>query len=201
MKFWSCIIRAKEARLRWRAKYAAASRRSPACTRDCAPWPRSPLPPSALDPAVPDDGPPYATHEDLRDVQRLDSRQPDPLRQHGGAIEAFSWTAPARCGSPAPWSDKPAAVFTSTQTLHGGQESTLAVDDAAAAPSRHVPGRPAVHAKRACPTRAAAERPMARATWRRRAATANLSDTERDLAHALGARVRALASRLLQRSA
>ena len=31
-------------------------------------------------PQVPDDGPPYAAHEDLRDLQRAHSRQPDEIR-------------------------------------------------------------------------------------------------------------------------
>ena len=54
----------------------------------------------------------------------IDSRQPHPLWKHGRPLKYFLdgtgalWLSGALAG-------KPAGVFTSTQTLHGGQESTL----------------------------------------------------------------------------
>jgi NAD(P)H dehydrogenase (quinone) len=57
-------------------------------------------------------------------MHRPGGRFTDPLRQHGGGHEAFlGWhlrpVAERRPG------DKPACVFTSTASLHGGQETTL----------------------------------------------------------------------------
>ena len=57
-------------------------------------------------------------------MRRPRARQPDALRQHGGAARAFLdgtsllWQRGALAG-------KPACVFTSTASLHGGQETTL----------------------------------------------------------------------------
>ena len=134
------------------------------CRRGCAPWRRSRLPPSGSDPQVPDEGPPYATHDDLVQCCGLDPRQPDALRQHGGAAQISSWTAPVRCGFPAPSRTNRPAVFTSTQTLHGGQESTLL---SMMLPLLHhgmyLVGLP--YTERASPTPAAAARPTARAMW------------------------------------
>ena len=124
MKYWFCIIRAKEAPPPWRGKSAAASRPSRACRLDCARSRPSAATTQRLDPAVPDEGPPYATHEDLVQCCGLILGSPTRFRQHGGARQIFLdgtsalWISGALAG-------KPAGVFTSTQTLHGGQESTL----------------------------------------------------------------------------
>jgi NAD(P)H dehydrogenase (quinone) len=74
--------------------------------------------------AVPDQGPPYATLEDLRRADALMLGSPTrfgnmaaPLKYLLDATSAL-WLEGALAG-------KPAAVFTSTQTMHGGQESTL----------------------------------------------------------------------------
>ena len=74
---------------------------------------------------VPDEGPPYATLEELRARRCAAARQPDALRQYGRAAEVLH-----RFGTSSLWLDgalagKPAAVFTATQTMHGGQETTL----------------------------------------------------------------------------
>jgi NAD(P)H dehydrogenase (quinone) len=73
---------------------------------------------------VPDQGPPYATLEDLRRADALMLGSPTrfgnmaaPLKYLLDATSAL-WLEGALAG-------KPAAVFTSTQTMHGGQESTL----------------------------------------------------------------------------
>jgi len=63
------------------------------------------------------------TRRSLRDA-RTGARQPHALRQHGRAAEILS----RRHGKPVAVRrarGKPAAVFTSTQTMHGGQETTL----------------------------------------------------------------------------
>src|SRR5450755_2588215 len=77
-----------------------------------------------LDPAVPDDGAPYATHADLTECKGLILGSPTRFGNMAAPLKYFL------DGTSALWLsgalvDKPAAVFTSTQTLHGGQESTL----------------------------------------------------------------------------
>jgi NAD(P)H dehydrogenase (quinone) len=90
---------------------------------------------------------------------------------------------------------KPAAVFTSTQTLHGGQESTLL---SMMLPLLHhgmyLVGLPfterGLHSSRGGGTPYGASH----VAWH--SGQGELSDSERDLAQALGARVAALAARL-----
>jgi NAD(P)H dehydrogenase (quinone) len=87
------------------------------------------VPPVSADPAerlpaIPDDGPPYATAEDLRECAGLVLGSPTRFGNMASAMKHFLdgtsalWLSGALAG-------KPAAVFTSTGTLHGGQESTL----------------------------------------------------------------------------
>jgi NAD(P)H dehydrogenase (quinone) len=77
-----------------------------------------------LDPPVPTEGAPYATHEDLVDCCGLILGSPTRFGNMAAPLKFFLdgtsalWLSGALAG-------KPAAVFTSTQTLHGGQESTL----------------------------------------------------------------------------
>jgi NAD(P)H dehydrogenase (quinone) len=79
-----------------------------------------PAPPKA----VPDQGPPYATLEDLRRADALMLGSPTRFGNMAAPLKYFLdgtsalWLEGALAG-------KPAAVFTSTQTMHGGQESTL----------------------------------------------------------------------------
>lgn len=75
-------------------------------------------------PEVPDDGPPYADHRDLKECAGLILGSPGhfgnvaaPLKHFLDSTTAL-WLSGALAG-------KPAAVFTSTGSLHGGQESTL----------------------------------------------------------------------------
>src|SRR5271165_4056197 len=74
--------------------------------------------------AVPEQGPPYATLAELRRADGLLLGSPTrfgnmaaPLKYFLDATSAL-WLDGALSG-------KPAGVFTSTQTMHGGQESTL----------------------------------------------------------------------------
>lgn len=74
--------------------------------------------------AVPNDGPPYATAEDLIQCDGLILGSPTRFGNMAAPLKHFIdgtsalWVSGAMSG-------KPAAVFTSTQTMHGGQESTL----------------------------------------------------------------------------
>src|ERR1700736_5856265 len=77
-----------------------------------------------LDPSVPNEGPPYATHDDLMQCCGLVLGSPTRFGNMAAPVKFFL------DGTSALWlsgvlAGKPAAVFTSTQTLHGSQESTL----------------------------------------------------------------------------
>ena len=78
----------------------------------------------ATAPAVPDAGPPYATLDDLAQCDGLLIGSPTHFGNMSASLKHFidgttsSWMAASLSG-------KPAAVFTSTGSLHGGQESTL----------------------------------------------------------------------------
>ena len=73
---------------------------------------------------VPGSGPPYATLDDLRETHGLVLGSPTRFGNMAAPLKHFLdgtgslWLSGALCG-------KPAGVFTSTQTLHGGQETTL----------------------------------------------------------------------------
>jgi NAD(P)H dehydrogenase (quinone) len=78
----------------------------------------------ATEPAVPDSGPPYATHDDLRECGGLVMGSPTRFGNMAAPLKHFLE------GTGAPWLNgaldrKPAGVFTSTGSMHGGQESTL----------------------------------------------------------------------------
>jgi NAD(P)H dehydrogenase (quinone) len=75
-------------------------------------------------PAVPDDGPPYATYDDLAECAGLIMGSPTRFGNMAAALKYFL------DGTASDWmsgtlSGKPAGLFTSTSSLHGGQESTL----------------------------------------------------------------------------
>jgi NAD(P)H dehydrogenase (quinone) len=75
-------------------------------------------------PAVPADGPPYAEHKDLQECAGLILGSPTRFGNMAAPLKYFL------DGTSALWlsgtlAGKPAAVFTSTGTIHGGQESTL----------------------------------------------------------------------------
>jgi NAD(P)H dehydrogenase (quinone) len=76
------------------------------------------------DPQVPEEGPPYAAHDDLIACAGLILGSPTRFGNMAAPLKYFLdctsslWVSGALAG-------KPAAVFTSTQTMHGGQETTL----------------------------------------------------------------------------
>jgi NAD(P)H dehydrogenase (quinone) len=75
-------------------------------------------------PAVPDDGAPYATKADLEQCAGLALGSPTRFGNMAAPLKHFLdgtgdlWLSGALAG-------KPAGAFTSTGSLHGGQESTL----------------------------------------------------------------------------
>ena len=81
---------------------------------------------------------------------------------------------------------KPACVFTSTGSMHGGQESTL-LNDASASASRHVTtGLPFSHHPELMTTPTAAEVPMAQTCIGQFDGKQSLSEDSKRLAIALG---------------
>ncbi len=150
------------------------------------------------DPAVPDDGPPYATHDDLVECAGLILGSPTRFGNMAAPLKFFL------DGTSALWLsgalvDKPAAVFTSTQSLHGGQETTLL---SMMIPLLHhgmilvglpftEPGISATHG---------GGTPYGASHAAGSSGQGTLSETERDLAHALGRRVATVALRLEQRA-
>jgi NAD(P)H dehydrogenase (quinone) len=75
-------------------------------------------------PPVPADGPPYASADDLRDCDGLVMGSPTRFGNMAAPLKYFL------DGTGALWLNggldrKPAGVFTSTGSMHGGQESTL----------------------------------------------------------------------------
>jgi len=78
----------------------------------------------ATEDTIPAAGPPYATLDDLRDCAGLALGSPTRFGNMAAPLKYFLdstgalWASGALVG-------KPAAVFTSTASLHGGQEATL----------------------------------------------------------------------------
>lgn len=78
----------------------------------------------ASDPAIPDSGAPYATLDDLKNCAGLALGSPTRFGNMAAPLKHFIdqtsglWLAGNLV-------DKPAAVFSSTASLHGGQETTL----------------------------------------------------------------------------
>ena len=78
----------------------------------------------ATEPDIPDSGAIYCTEDDLRNCAGLVLGSPTRFGNMAAALKYFIDSTGALWLSGA-LIDKPAAAFTSTSTLHGGQESTL----------------------------------------------------------------------------
>lgn len=74
--------------------------------------------------SIPEQGPPYATLEDLQQCAGLALGSPTRFGNMAAPLKYFLDSTSSLWLS-GTLSGKPAAVFTSTGTLHGGQESTL----------------------------------------------------------------------------
>ena len=78
----------------------------------------------AIEPAIPTEGPPYAEPKDLDECDGLVLGSPTRFGNMAAPMKYFidqtlgQWLSGAMVG-------KPAGVFTSTGSLHGGQETTL----------------------------------------------------------------------------
>ncbi|HRH80262.1 MAG TPA: NAD(P)H:quinone oxidoreductase [Thiobacillaceae bacterium] len=73
---------------------------------------------------VPDAGAPYATHRDLEACAGLALGSPTRFGNMAAAMKYF-WDGTSGLWLRAALAGKPASVFTSTASLHGGQETTL----------------------------------------------------------------------------
>lgn len=143
---------------------------------------------------VPESGAPYATLKDLEQADGLVLGSPTRFGNMAAPLKHFLertsglWITGALCG-------KPAAVFTSTQTLHGGQETTLL---SMMLPLLHhgmyLVGLPYTEAALS-ETRSGGS-PYGASHVAGSPATPGLTEHERILAQALGRRVAALAVRL-----
>ncbi|MGB9429337.1 MAG: NAD(P)H:quinone oxidoreductase [Gammaproteobacteria bacterium] len=78
----------------------------------------------AVEDSIPESGPPHARHDDLRECAGLVLGSPTRFGNMAAPLKYFFdstgalWLSGALAG-------KPAGVFTSTSSLHGGQETTL----------------------------------------------------------------------------
>ncbi len=143
---------------------------------------------------VPASGAPYATLDDLRETQGLVLGSPTRFGNMAAPLKHFLdstaslWLSGVLAG-------KPAAVFTSTQTLHGGQETTLL---SMMLPLLHhgmyLVGLP--YTERALSETEGGGTPYGASHVSGTGAAAALTDHEKALAQALGRRVAALAVRL-----
>jgi NAD(P)H dehydrogenase (quinone) len=143
---------------------------------------------------VPASGAPYATLEDLKETAALILGSPTRFGNMAAPLKYFLdgtaslWLSGGLAG-------KPAAVFTSTQTMHGGQETTLL---SMMLPLLHhgmyLVGLP--YTERALNDTQRGGSPYGASHVAGSAATASLSAEEKALAQALGKRVAELAVRL-----
>ncbi len=73
---------------------------------------------------VPDSGAPFASHQDLRECVGIAVGSPTRFGNMAAAMKYF-WDGTSGLWLNGDLVDKPACVFTSTASLHGGQEATL----------------------------------------------------------------------------
>jgi NAD(P)H dehydrogenase (quinone) len=144
--------------------------------------------------SVPDEGPPYATHADLIECDGLILGSPTRFGNMAAPLKHFlDGTSGLWLGGAL--ADKPAAVFTSTQTLHGGQEATLI---SMMLPLLHhgmvLVGLP--YTEQALTSTQSGGTPYGASHVAGLSGHATLSAPEAELARALGARVAQLAARL-----
>ncbi|HET6629949.1 MAG TPA: NAD(P)H:quinone oxidoreductase [Woeseiaceae bacterium] len=148
----------------------------------------------AVDPAVPADGPPYATHADLADCAGLLIGSPTRFGNMAAPLKYFldgtssQWLGGTLAG-------KPAGLFTSTSTLHGGQETTLL---SMAIPLLHhgmlIVGVPYTEPAVSHTTTGGSPYGASHVSWNRE--DDRLSEDERVLARVLGRRVAGIAKQL-----
>jgi NAD(P)H dehydrogenase (quinone) len=148
----------------------------------------------ATEDAVPDDGPPYVTIDDLQECDGLVMGSPAHFGNMAAPLKYFldgtvgAWLAGALAG-------KPAGVFTSTGSLHGGQETALV---SMMQPLIHhgmlIVGIPYAEEALSTTTTGGSPYGATHVTWNRE--TDQLASEEKQLAQALGRRVAEIALKL-----
>lgn len=143
---------------------------------------------------VPASGPPYVTVDDLAECDGLLLGSPTRFGNMAAPLKYFldgtasQWLAGTLAG-------KPAGLFTSTSSLHGGQETTLL---SMALPLLHhgmlIVGLPYTEAKLTSTTTGGGPYGASHVTWNRK--DDKLSSDETHLARTLGTRVASIALRL-----
>ena len=149
---------------------------------------------AATEDAVPADGPPYATLDDLQECAGLVMGSPAHFGNMAAPLKYFldgtvgAWLAGSLAG-------KPAGVFTSTGSLHGGQETALI---SMALPLIHhgmlITGIPYSEEALSTTTTGGSPYGASHVTWNRDAD--QLTSEEKQLARALGSRVAEIAIKL-----
>ena len=144
--------------------------------------------------AVPETGAPFATMDDLRETDGLAMGSPTRFGNMAAPMKHYMDQSSALWAQGA-LVDKPAVVFTSTQSMHGGQEATLL---SMMMPLLHqgmiVMGLPYTEA--ALSTTRSGGTPYGASHVAAVAPDGHLSEDEAQLARALGARVAGVALRL-----
>jgi NAD(P)H dehydrogenase (quinone) len=145
-------------------------------------------------PPVPDDGAPYVELKDLDECAGLILGSPTRFGNMAAPLKHFLDSTPAEWAS-GTLVGKPCAVFTSTATMHGGQESTLL---SMLIPLLHhgmlVVGIP--YTEQALNTTTSGGTPYGASHVSGVGEARPISDEERALARALGRRVADVAQRL-----
>lgn len=144
--------------------------------------------------SIPDSGPPYASPADLEECAGLVMGSPTRFGNMAAALKYFldgtgsEWLAGKAAG-------KPAGLFTSTSSLHGGQESTLLT---MAIPLLHhgmfIVGLPYTEEALATTTTGGTPYGASHVTWNGK--SDQLAEEEKALARALGKRVAETAQKL-----
>ena len=144
--------------------------------------------------SIPESGPPFATPSDLVECAGVVMGSPTNFGNMSASLKHFldgtvgEWFKGSAVG-------KPAGVFASTSSLHGGQETTLIT---MALPLLHhgmlIVGLPYTETELATTTTGGTPYGATHVSWNRNPDP--LSDDEKKLARALGRRVAEVASRL-----
>ena len=148
----------------------------------------------AVEPAVPESGPPYVSLDDLGECAGLVLGSPTYFGNMSASMKHFlDSTVSVWFGGAL--ADKPAGVFTSTSSLHGGQETTLL---SMSVPLLHhgvvLVGLPYTEAALSATTTGGTPYGATHVTWNRK--QTELSGDEKTLARLLGKRVAMIAARL-----
>ncbi len=148
----------------------------------------------AVEDAVPGDGPPFASRDDLEECAGLVMGSPTRFGNMAAPLKYFldgtgsEWLSGTLAG-------KPAGFFTSTSSLHGGQESTLLT---MAVPLLHhgmlIVGLPYTEPLLTATESGGSPYGASHVTWNR--SPDELSKEEKHLARALGERVAGISCRL-----